>query len=75
MLFFIKKLLDRVWTEVSALAFLAVFPYPNLIKLVHGLLNQFWIVGKDASLEVSSAVAFHADATAWSLTKETSESV
>ena len=38
--------------------------YPNIIELVHGLLNQLWIVGEDAGLEVAGAVAFHADACA-----------
>jgi hypothetical protein len=52
-----------------------VFAYPDGIELVHGLLDQLGIFGEYASLEVANIVAFHADATAWSLTKETSESV
>ena len=39
-----------------------MFAYPNGIELVHGLLNQFGVVGEDASLEVACAFSFHADA-------------
>ncbi len=41
-----------------------MFSNPDIIELVHGLLDQFRIVGENASLEVSGAVAFHADACA-----------
>lgn len=34
-------------TELPSLAILAMLAYPNSIKLVHGLLNQLGIVGKD----------------------------
>ena len=36
--------------------------YPDLIKLVHRLLNDFWLISQDASLEVTRAISFHADA-------------
>ena len=38
--------------------------YPDGIKLVHGLLNQFGDIGENASLEVACSFAFHADACA-----------
>ena len=36
--------------------------YPDGIKLVHDLFNQFGVVGEDARLEVARTIAFHADA-------------
>jgi hypothetical protein len=41
-----------------------VLPNPNIIELVHGLLNQLRIVGEDAGLEVARTIAFHADSCA-----------
>ena len=38
-----------------------MFAYPDGIELVHGLFNQFGIVGEDASLEVARSITFHAD--------------
>jgi hypothetical protein len=62
--FFLKKSGDWVAAKGFPFTGLAVFAYPDGIELVHGLLNQFGIVGEDARLEVASAVAFHADACA-----------
>ena len=39
-----------------------MFAYPNGVELVHGLLNQFGVVGEDARLEVAGAFSIHADA-------------
>ena len=55
---------NRIPTKLFPFTILAVLPYPNLIKLVHGLLNQLGIVGKDARLKVARAIAFHAYACA-----------
>ena len=55
---------NRVTAKGFPFAGLAVLPNPNLIKLVHGLLNQLGIVGEDASFEVARSIAFHADACA-----------
>ena len=54
------------WIPTKLLPFtiLAVFAYPNIIKLVHGLLDQLGFVGKDAGLKVACTIAFHADACA-----------
>jgi hypothetical protein len=60
MLFSIK-LCDGVWTEVSSFAGFAMLAYPDFIELVHGLLNDFRVIGQDASLEVTSRFCFHAD--------------
>jgi hypothetical protein len=62
--FFLKKSGDWVTAKGFPFTGLAVFAYPDGIELVHGLLNQFGIVGEDASLEVAGAIAFHADACA-----------
>ena len=51
-----------VWAEVFALAGLAMLSHPDLIKLVHGLLYDFWIISQDAGLEVMRVISFHADA-------------
>ena len=52
--FFLKKSGDWVAAKGFPFTGLAVFAYPDGIELVHGLLNQFGIVGEDASLEVPS---------------------
>ena len=57
-----EKLCDWVRAEVSSLAGLAVFPYPYFVELVHCLLHDFWVIGQNASLEVSFVVRFHSDA-------------
>ena len=55
---------NRIPTKIFPFTSLAVLPNPNIIELIHGLLDQLWIVGEDASLEVAGAIAFHADACA-----------
>ena len=55
---------NRVAAKGFPFTGLAVFAYPDGIELVHGLLNQFRVVGEDACLEVACAIAFHADACA-----------
>jgi hypothetical protein len=50
---------DGVFTKLLPFTILTVFAYPNLIELVHGLLNQLGIVGEDAGLEVARTIAFH----------------
>ena len=39
-----------------------MFPYPDFVELVHGLLHDFRVIGQDASLEVSFVVCLHSDA-------------
>ena len=39
-----------------------MFANPNRIELVHGLLDQFGVVGEDSGLEVARAFTFHANA-------------
>lgn len=53
---------NRIPTKIFPFTCLAVLPNPNIIELVHGLLDQLWIVGEDARFEVACAIAFHADA-------------
>ena len=36
-----------------------MFPYPNIVELVHCLPNNFWVIGQDASFEVASCFCFH----------------
>ena len=55
---------NRIPAKILPFAGLAVFSNPNIIELVHSLLNQFGVVGEDTSLEVAGAIAFHADACA-----------
>ena len=57
-----EKLCNWVKAEVSSLASLAMFPYPDFVELVHGLLHDFRVIGQDASLEVSFVVCLHSDA-------------
>ena len=53
---------NRIPTKLLPFTILAVFAYPDGIKLVHGLLDQLGIVGEDASLKVTRSITFHADA-------------
>ena len=53
---------NRIHTKIFPFTCLAVLPNPNLIELVHGLLNQLGIVGEDAGLKVARSITFHADA-------------
>ncbi len=62
MIFLEKNLYDRVWAVVLSLACFAVLADPNVVKLLHGLLNDLWVIGQDACLEVSLIAALHADA-------------
>ena len=58
----ITILYDRVGTEIFAFAIFAVTPYPYIVKLIHRLLNDLWLVSQYAGLEVASRVCLHADA-------------
>ena len=58
----LKNLYDGVWAEVFALTGFAVFAYPNVVKLLHGQLDDLWIIGQDARLEIAPIAALHADA-------------
>ena len=49
----------RVRTELSSLAFLAMLSYPDIIELVHGLFDNFWVICQDASFKVALVVRFH----------------
>ena len=57
-----KILHDRIWTDVAALAFLALAATPHLVKLLYGGVHQRRLVGEDARLEVAVAVTLHAHA-------------
>ena len=54
-------LCDGVWTEVSTFAGFAMLAYPDVIELIHRLFHDFWVIGQDTSLEVTSCFCFHAD--------------
>ena len=58
----LTTLYDRVGAEIFAFAIFAVTAYPYIVKLIHRLLNDLWLVCQDASLEVASRVCLHADA-------------
>ena len=58
----LKNLYDGVWAEVFALTGFAVLAHPDVVKLFHGLLDDLWLIGQDASLEVTLIAAFHANA-------------
>ena len=47
--------------EVSSFALLAELTNPYVIKLVHGLLNDCWVICQYACLEVSFVLTLHAD--------------
>ena len=51
----------RVRTELSSLAFLAMLSYPDIIELVHGLFDNFWVICQDASFKVSFIIRLHTD--------------
>lgn len=52
----------RIRTELPPFAGLAVFADPYIVELAHRLLHDFGLIGEDASLKVSLAIGFHADA-------------
>lgn len=62
MIFLEKNLYDGVWAEVLAAASFAVLTHPDIVKLFHGLLDDLWLIGQDACLEVALIAALHADA-------------
>ena len=39
-----------------------MFADPHIIKLLHGLFDDLWLIGQDARLEVALVAALHADA-------------
>ena len=52
-IFLQKNLYDGVWAVVFALAGFAVLAHPDVVELLHGLLDDLWVIGQDASFEVS----------------------
>lgn len=58
----VTTLYDRVGAEIFAFAIFAVTAYPYIVKLIHRLLNDLWLVSQYAGLEVASRVCLHADA-------------
>ena len=62
MIFLEKNLYDGVWAVVFALAGFAVFAHPDVVELLHGLLDDLWNIGQDARLEIALIAALHADA-------------
>ena len=57
-----KNLYDGVWAVVLALTGFAVLADPNVVKLLHGLLGDLRIIGKDAGFEDALIAALHTDA-------------
>jgi hypothetical protein len=39
-----KNLYDGVWAVVLALTGFAVFAHPYVVKLLHGLLDDLWVI-------------------------------
>ena len=39
-----------------------MFTHPYFIKLIHGLLYDFWFIGQDARFKVTSAITLHSNA-------------
>lgn len=52
-MYFFKNSCNRILAKVLPFTGSAVATNPNIVELVHGLLNQFWVVGEDAGLEVA----------------------
>ena len=57
----LSKSCDGVAAKVTAFAGFAVAANPDVVELVHGLLNQSGVIGEDASFEVAGVLPFHAD--------------
>ena len=57
-----KNLYDGVWAEVFTLAGFAVLAHPDVVKLLHSLLDDLRVIGQDARLEVAPIATFHTDA-------------
>ena len=53
---------DGVWAVVLAFAGFAVFADPDVVELLHGMLDDLRIIGQDARLEVTLIATLHADA-------------
>ncbi len=53
-----------IWTDVAALAFLALAATPHLVKLLAGSGHEGGVIGEDAGLEVAAAGRLHAHARA-----------
>ena len=58
----LRKLFDGIRAIISAFTRLAVFPYPYVIELIHGMFNYLRAIGKYAGFKVSLAIRFHANA-------------
>ena len=57
-----RGLCNWIGTEFTTFTGFAIPANPNIVELVHGLLNQFRIIGEDASLKVTGVLPFHPDA-------------
>ena len=53
------RLSNPIPTEVFPLAFGTVGSLPDAVEMVGGGIDQQWLVGEDAGLEVAVVVAFH----------------
>ncbi len=53
---------DGVQTIVSSFARFAVFSHPHVIKLVHGLFDDYRVVCQDACFKVALVISLHANA-------------
>ena len=59
-----KILHNWIWTDVAALAFLALAAAPYLVKLLAGGGHEGGVVGEDAGFEIAAAGRLHAHARA-----------
>ena len=59
--FFEKILCDRVRTEVFSFAGSTMLANPDIIELVHRLLNDFRKIGQNACFEITFVLVFHAN--------------
>ena len=59
-----KILHNWIWTDVAALAFLALAAAPHFVELLAGGGHEGGVVGEDAGLEVAAAGRLHAHARA-----------
>ena len=57
-----KNLYDGVRAVVFTTAGFAVFAHPDVVELLHGLLDDLRIIGQDAGFEVTLIAALHANA-------------
>lgn len=62
--FFSKKThrISRAMRAAASAARRAVAACPHIVELLHGLLDNLWVIGQDARLEVALIAALHVDA-------------